>query len=409
MAKRARAEGEAKTAAPGCGYFGVRVDRRAGRFQAGVHAGGKSYNAGRWSTEHEAALARDRLVLHLGLDRPLNFPERARALGAASAAELMRQAVAEHRGRVGRSSFIGLRRAKRGNWLASVVVDGALHDIGSFRDAEALALLRDRVARHLGVPKHSWNFPDRDLEPLGLDEARAALRSLRAPASRYRGVNPNGERWAASITIDYRSHALGTWATEEEAARAHDRALLFHGREQHRNFPAEKLSPASPLALRREARLAPRDFVTSRYRSVSKDPNPQASRPWHAFVTIAGVPRSAGAWPTEKDAAVAADRALRYHVSTTEHDLNFPDEMAKHAPASAEALRKQARAEYKQTTSSQYQGVSFRAGRYDAAIVHQGKRLYLGRFDTEEEAAIERDKKARELHGKNAKLNFPDE
>lgn len=59
--------------------------------------------------------------------------------------------------------------------------------------------------------------------------------------------------------------------------------------------------------------------------------------------------------------------------------------------------------------SSQYQGVSFRPGRYDAAIVHQGKRLYLGRFDTEEEAAIERDKKARELHGKNAKLNFPDD
>jgi len=43
-----------------------------------------------------------------------------------------------------------------------------------------------------------------------------------------------------------------------------------------------------------------------------------------------------------------------------------------------------------------------------AYITFKGKHIRLGGFKTEEEAALAYDKKARELFGSVAKLNFPD-
>lgn len=45
--------------------------------------------------------------------------------------------------------------------------------------------------------------------------------------------------------------------------------------------------------------------------------------------------------------------------------------------------------------------------KWTAVITANGKRIYLGMFDTEEEAALAHDKAARELHGEFACLNFP--
>jgi hypothetical protein len=49
------------------------------------------------------------------------------------------------------------------------------------------------------------------------------------------------------------------------------------------------------------------------------------------------------------------------------------------------------------------------AGSFVATINLNGKRLYLGRYAVEEEAARAYDRKAVELHGEFAVLNFPDE
>lgn len=43
---------------------------------------------------------------------------------------------------------------------------------------------------------------------------------------------------------------------------------------------------------------------------------------------------------------------------------------------------------------------------YKAEITHQGNRIYLGVFKSDLEAAKAYDKKAKELHGRHAKLNF---
>lgn len=59
---------------------------------------------------------------------------------------------------------------------------------------------------------------------------------------------------------------------------------------------------------------------------------------------------------------------------------------------------------------SKYRGVSFLGwyGKYLAYVNCEGKREYLGYFDTDVEAARARDKRAKELHGKYARLNFED-
>jgi hypothetical protein len=64
----------------------------------------------------------------------------------------------------------------------------------------------------------------------------------------------------------------------------------------------------------------------------------------------------------------------------------------------------------RKNTSSKYMGVTLdkRCGRYEAQIVHKGKRIRLGRFDDEIKAARAYDEAARKYHQVFARLNFPE-
>ena len=61
--------------------------------------------------------------------------------------------------------------------------------------------------------------------------------------------------------------------------------------------------------------------------------------------------------------------------------------------------------------TSGYKGVSWvkRNKRWLAQIKHNGKQVYIGHYKNKEEAARAYDKKAKELHGEYAYLNFPGE
>ena len=59
------------------------------------------------------------------------------------------------------------------------------------------------------------------------------------------------------------------------------------------------------------------------------------------------------------------------------------------------------------TNSSVFVGVRKLGRKWDARITYNKKGISLGRHDTEEQAALAYDKKARELFGPNARLNIP--
>jgi hypothetical protein len=63
----------------------------------------------------------------------------------------------------------------------------------------------------------------------------------------------------------------------------------------------------------------------------------------------------------------------------------------------------------KPNSSSKYKGISFhrRDKKWEAQINHNGKSKYLGRYDIEIDAALTYDRKAEQLFGQFAYLNFP--
>jgi len=65
----------------------------------------------------------------------------------------------------------------------------------------------------------------------------------------------------------------------------------------------------------------------------------------------------------------------------------------------------------KKNATSRFLGVYFNKEKstWDSQIMHQGKRRWVGRFDSEIDAARAYDAAARKYHGEFARLNFPSE
>ena len=92
-------------------------------------------------------------------------------------------------------------------------------------------------------PGNERNFPDETIsEPVTVGDEKKQRTS-----SRYIGVcwDKSTSSWRAQLTDPQtkRSHKIGRYASEEDAARAHDYASVqAHGPGATRNFPGEAIS-----------------------------------------------------------------------------------------------------------------------------------------------------------------------
>jgi len=384
-------------------YDGVR--RLDGKhWTARLRVDGVSRWLGTWPTAEAAAIAYDRAVLkYHGKTALRNFPE---LRSKPADVEQLQAEARQERGVRAKSGYLGVSaRGTNKSWAATIRVDGKYERLGSWASAEEAAEAYDQAVLMYRGEKAIRNFPKRRLSPADAAQLRAeAHQAYKArTSSQHHGVVRTIRGWSAIVG----DHFLGTWQSEDKAAEACDRAMLFFaGPTEKLNFPSRCLAPASPSDLRLEARRDRKrssNAYTSRYLGVSYNPA-NGSRPWQATLLSGRKRQNLGHWDSETDAARAYDRAARFYVPG-KLPLNFPDE--DNPPANTATLRSEAFREGKARYSSSFRGVHYeeKSHCWIAAITHHCASIWLGRFANERKAALAYDNKATELRGLDARVN----
>jgi hypothetical protein len=167
----------------------------------------------------------------------------------------------------------------------------------------------------------------------------------RGGSSKYRGVSKNGKNWKATIRIDKKQIYLGTFDSEEAAARKIDEAT--------KDGEVQAVKKGS-----------------SRYRGVSK-----SGKNWKATIRIDKKQIYLGTFGSEEAAARKIDEAAK--------------------DGEEQAVKK---------GSSRFRGVSKSGEKWRAGIRIDKKQIYLGTFDSEEAAAHKFDETSAPL---GRTVNFP--
>jgi len=285
---------------------------------------------------------------------------------------------------------------------------------GIWASATKAALARDRMVLHFKLDR-KLNLP-RAAKAKGpaspaqlVTEARqqsTKLGLLPKKTSRFTGVSSRRGRYIAFINSNGATIEAGCWNSEKEAAVARDRAVLHLKLKRKLNFKSsEKLGGASLERLRQEAGRHSREkFYSSLFHGVCWD---NLKSGWRASLRIATKePLRLGLYDNEVDAAVAVDRAMIAHAPDDSR-RNFP--RRKLTPATVLELQNRGQVQRrKRRVVSEYRGVWWDKTNelWAAEITANRKKIFLGRFESEEEAAREYDRGAERHHGKRARLNF---
>ncbi|GIL94369.1 hypothetical protein Vretimale_593, partial [Volvox reticuliferus] len=231
--------------------------------------------------------------------------------------------------------------------------------------------------------------------------------------SAYRGVywDEKQNQWRAEIKENGGTTILGHFATQEDAARVYDAAVLRSGNKELLNFPllAKPATNPHPGPKARGPR-APGTRVTSQYKGVSWN---SACSKWVAVLWDRELKRARhiGSYESEEDAARAYDKeALR--MLGPEAGLNFRESAADYlAEIGADGVPEGTHNSNK--GSSQYRGVSWheRSQRWEVRVWGGGKQHFIGSFTEEVEAARAYDRAVLRLRGQDARsrsrMNFP--
>jgi hypothetical protein len=398
-------------------FTGVSSNPNGTGYLAAIKFQGRLYRAGSWPTAREAAIARDRALLHFDpTAERLNLPRESRALGPASPHELQRAAQLQRKRAAGNASlYLGVSFDRDvGRWRAEVHARGKKYTVGGYTTERDAAIARDRLALHAQSQNTALNFPELELSPASPQELRIELGRVpeRPRSSRYLGVGAQTQTglWHAQIYVEDELHLVSGYRTQRAAAEARDRmALYLLGSEARLNFPKLELEAASPEELRNQQYALFKSRTASRYSGVTAFPEQHLA--WYAELRVGNRRYVLGRWETERAAAIAVDRARLFYaggMETGRGRVNFPKLSHRLMPADAATLRAEAHAVFKARTTSRFRGVyrSSRTGRWASKIMVNRKTFHLGSFDDEIDAALAYDRAAERLLGDRAKLNF---
>lgn len=288
-------------------YRGVGWAPGHGTWEARISVGGgKLRLISRYPSEEEAAEAYDRVARKIhGAAAKLNFPER--TLEPATIEQMRRERRAAFKATTP-SRYRGVSWMEDTQTWAAKITLGKVHALGRWAKENDAALAYDRAARFLYADEAIVNFPRRATPPTSPEDLRreAAMRVKTETSSTYFGVVRNSrDKWLAFIDLPTKEW-LGEYDDEEEAARAHDRAVVALGSASIRNFPGERVAPATPAQLRRECRDRFKENTSSRYTGVTWV-HRQAK--WRAYIQVDRRVYQLGTYDDEVAAARAYDAA----------------------------------------------------------------------------------------------------
>lgn len=280
------------------------------------------------------------------------------------------------------AQYKGVRRITTCTWEARL--DERI--VGYYDTAEDASFAYDKAAleeygefAHLNHPIDrvmAWNAPTRQFG--------------RKSANGYRGVQAVGDRWQAEIKHQKRRIPLGFYDTADEAGFAYDKAALeLYGEKAQLNHPLEQVQAWMPP----DRHL--RKTNTSGYRGVRK----LGKDHWYAQIHINKEQNIyLGTFNSPEDAARVYDRAAVDHWGI-HAKLNFPLD---------EVLAWDDLPRPVSSNTSGYRGVTQikRSGKWQASYRNGKKLLYLGTYDTAEDAAMAYDRAVIRLKGDRATTNF---
>jgi len=233
-------------------FFGV-ARGADGTYRAQIGVDGGNVGIARFRTELEAARAYDRVARELhGASARLNFPNE--PLRPATINEIKQEQEREVNARIrakASSRYDGVSHSREGGWEAYVPLAGTNLHIATYDDEMSAALAYDRAVLHLFGPAAERNFPRRHVTPASIEQLRAERRAevKQRCTSNYEGVSwsRRSKKWHAAISVgprlECKTHHLGYFDVEEDAARAYDRALYRFRHERQgplrMNFPSE--------------------------------------------------------------------------------------------------------------------------------------------------------------------------
>ena len=132
------------------------------------------------------------------------------------------------------SQYKGVHYNKRlQRWRAQIGVEGKYLDLGNFdSESEAAKAYNDAARLHFG--EHAYLN-----HVFGFDSRTVDIKPKRQPRSQFNGVNFDiaSNKWRSRSYLDGKRIHLGVYASEEEAAHAHDIFVKTHNLDRRLNFP----------------------------------------------------------------------------------------------------------------------------------------------------------------------------
>ncbi|KAG1656077.1 hypothetical protein FOA52_005739 [Chlamydomonas sp. UWO 241] len=237
-----------------------------------------------------------------------------------------------------------------------------------------------------------------------LSAAAAGVHTEPESSSRFIGVtwNKSGSSWGVQLwdPLAKRNWHIGSYATEEDAAKAYDcAAVQANGPGARRNFPEELISePPATMGEQRKQRSS------SLYTGMTWS---KAKSAWHVQMRdpLTKRNRHIGYFDVENKAARAYDcAAVQAHGQGIKR--NFPGEPISELELAASQKKKK-------RSSSQYVGVSWSKTKSSWHVrlwePETKREQHIGCFTSKGDAARAYDCAAVQAHGLDAKRNFPGE